>query len=96
MAVYALAQLTIHDRARYQSYLDRFLPTLAPFNGRVLANDESPSILEGEWPHGKVVLLQFPDEAALMGWAQSEAYQAIVQDRLNAATGPVLMVHGLA
>lgn len=95
MSVYALAQLTIHDRARYQRYVDRFLPTLAAFDGRVLANDESPTVLEGEWSFGKAVLLQFPDEASLIGWAQSEAYQAIVQDRLSASTGSVVMIHGL-
>lgn len=95
MAVYALAQLTIHDRDRYQKYVDQFLPTLAPYNGQVLANDEAPTVLEGEWPHRKLVLLQFPDEASLIGWAQSDAYQAIVTDRHESATGPVLLVHGL-
>ena len=95
MAVYALAQLTIHDHDRYQKYVAGFLPTLKPFNGKPLVNDEAPAVLEGEWSHSKVVLLEFPDEASLTGWAQSDAYQAIVQERLSAANGPVLMLHGL-
>ena len=61
MTTYVLAQLTIHDRARYDRYAARFMDVLRHFDGRLLAADESPEVLEGAWPHQKVVLIEFKD-----------------------------------
>ena len=49
--------------------------------GRLLAADESPMVVEGTWDGDKVVLLWFPDEAAYREWAESPDYQEIVKDR---------------
>jgi uncharacterized protein (DUF1330 family) len=43
MTVYALAQISIHDRARYDRYVDRFMEVFQKFEGRLLAADEAPS-----------------------------------------------------
>ena len=93
--VYALAQLKIHDRERYERYVRRFPAVLARFSGRVLAADEHPVVVEGVWDRYKVVLLEFPSEDALWAWARSDEYRAIAADRLAATDGPVLLVHGL-
>jgi uncharacterized protein (DUF1330 family) len=37
VSAYVIAQLSIHDRARYDRYAAAFLPTLQPFGGRLLA-----------------------------------------------------------
>jgi uncharacterized protein (DUF1330 family) len=93
--VYALAQLTIHDRARYQAYVRKFPAVLARFGGRVLAADEHPEVLEGTWGQEKVILLAFDDEKAFRAFAESEDYQTISRDRVAATAGPVLLVHGI-
>src|SRR4051812_47451362 len=95
MTVYALAQLSIHDRSRYDRYAARFADVLKNFEGRVLAADESPVVLEGQWAHQKVVLIAFPDAAELERWASSPEYQEIAKDRVAATTATVLMVHGV-
>ena len=76
MIVYVLAQLTIHDRARYDRYAARFMGVLEKFEGRLLAADESPALLEGDWPHEKVVLIEFED---LDGRAAGDYYYVRVQ-----------------
>ncbi|MEO6025763.1 MAG: DUF1330 domain-containing protein [Candidatus Binatia bacterium] len=96
MPVYAIAQISIHDRKRYDRYASRFAAVLAKFNGRALAADESPLVVEGAWPHDKVILLSFPNRAEFERWATSPEYQEIAQDRLAATTGTVLLVAGLA
>ena len=96
MTVYALAQLTFTDRAAYDRYMARFTDVFAQFKGRVLAADETPLVLEGEWSGDKVVLLEFPDQAAMQHWATSPAYREISRDRVAGATGPVLMLHGFS
>ena len=95
MTVYALAQLTINDRPRYQRYVERFAETLPAFGGRLLAADERPLVLEGEWPRDKAVLVAFDDEESMRGWAASPAYQAIVGDRVGATEGVILLIHGV-
>ena len=95
MTVYALAQLTIHDRPSYARYVARFADTLPPFGARLLAADEAPLVLEGEWKRDKAVLVEFPDEEAMRGWASSPAYREIVGDRVSATEGPILLIHGV-
>ena len=95
MTVYALAQLTIHDRARYDRYQSRFMEVLKRHKGRVLAADERPQVVEGTWEREKVVLLSFADEAAYRAFAESADYQAIAVDRLAGADAVVLLVKGI-
>ena len=53
MTVYALAQLRIHDAERYGRYMNnfvaRFTEVFGKFGGRLLAADDAPRVLEGEW-----------------------------------------------
>jgi len=95
MPVYAIAQLTITDRAAYRRYQDRFMDVFQRFQGRLLAADESPKVVEGAWDREKVVLLSFPDEAAFWEWAESAEYQKIVKDRWAGSSAVVLLVQGL-
>jgi len=95
MAVYVVAQITIHDRSRYERYVAKFMPTLKPYQGRLLAADEHPTVTEGEWPRDKIILIQFPDATLAKAWGESEAYKAIAVDRLAATDGVVLTVQGI-
>ena len=95
MTAFVVAQLSIHDRARYDRYAAAFLPTLKPFAGRLLAADEGPAVLEGDWTRDKLVLIAFPDADAARGWAASPAYRAIAPDRLAGSDAVVLLAQGL-
>lgn len=96
MTVYALAQLRIHDRASYERYQARFMPILQKYSGRLLAADEAPSVLEGQWwDRDKVVLLAFETEAAFAAWASSPEYTEISKDRKAGADAVVLLIKGL-
>jgi uncharacterized protein (DUF1330 family) len=55
------------------------------FNGRYLAVDQHPEVLEGTWNYSRVALIEFPDRDALKKWYNSPEYQEIVKFRLNAA-----------
>ena len=95
MTVYAIAQLKFTDRAAYDRYRARFMEVFRRHPGTLLAADERPEVIEGEWDREKVVLMSFPDEAAFRGWAQSPEYQDISKDRLAGADTLVLLVKGL-
>lgn len=64
MAVYAIAQLKMTERAAYDRYQARFFDVFRKFNGRLLAADESPRVLEGAWPFDKLARMSFPDVAS--------------------------------
>ena len=95
MTVYAVAQLSIHDRERYERYAARFMDVLAGSAGRLLAADGAPEVLSGAWPHDKLVLVEFPDRAAFEQWACSPAYMEIATDRIAATTGSAVLVTGI-
>ena len=95
MTIYILAQLTIHDRARYDRYAAQFMSVLSGFQGRLLASDESPQRLEGDWPHQKIVLIEFKDSAEAQRWATSPDYRKIAVDREGSTVATVLTIRGL-
>ena len=94
MTVYVIAQLKFTDRAAYDRYMAAFPAVFAQFNGKLLAADESPRVLEGQWDRDKVVLMSFPDEASMLAWMNSPAYQEISRDRNAGADCVVLQVAG--
>jgi uncharacterized protein (DUF1330 family) len=95
VTVYAIAQLRFTDRAAYNRYQAKFMEVFRRHPGTLLAADESPQVVEGQWDREKVVLMSFPDEAAFRGWAQSPEYQDISKDRLAGADTVVLLAKGL-
>jgi uncharacterized protein (DUF1330 family) len=93
MSVYALAQLRVHDAERYGRYMARFMPVLEKYNGVLLAADENPRVLEGQWwDRNKVVLMEFADREAFKAWASSPEYIEIAEDRKAGADAVVLLI----
>jgi uncharacterized protein (DUF1330 family) len=96
VTVYAIAQLRFTDRAAYDRYQIRFMDVFRRYQGTLLAADESPQLIEGEWDRDKVVLMSFPGEAAFRLWSESPEYQEISKDRRSGADTVVLLAKGLA
>ncbi len=94
--VYAIAQLTITDRATYDRYQAGFMGVMKKFKGRVLAADEHPQVVEGSWDREKVVLLEFPDEPSFREWAESPEYVEIAKDRKAGSDAVILLIKGFA
>ena len=96
MPVYAIAQISIRNREVYDRYQARFMEVFRRFKGRLLAADEKPQVVEGQWDRQKVILMSFPDESAFREWALSPDYQAIAKDRKAGSDGVVLLVEGIS
>ncbi len=96
MSVYAIAQIDIRDREGYRAYEQGFMEIFSRFQGQLLSVDEAPTVLEGEWPWTRTVLIEFPDHAALEAWYSSPDYQALAQHRFRAAGANIVVVKGLA
>ena len=96
MTSYVLAQLRFTDRTAYQRYQARFMDVFRQFNGRLLAADEQPILLEGESDRQKLVLMSFPDEASARRFMDAPEYQEIAKDRHAGADTVCWLVAGLS
>ena len=95
MSAYFVANIRIHNQQEYEKYLKEVDRVFAGFNGRYLAVDDHPLVLEGAWDYTKTVLMEFPSEKELLAWYMSDAYQEIVKHRLAGAHCDTLLVKGL-
>ena len=85
-----------------QRYVKAAGPTLAPFEGKLLV----PAIellatggeivhLEGEFKPTRVVVIEFPSMERAQAGYQSDAYQAIINLRLDGSAGSVFIADGV-
>ena len=95
MTVYIIAQLKFTRRELYNRYQSRFADVFRKFRGKLLVADEHPVVVEGSWERDKVVIMEFPDEAAAQEFQTSPEYQEIAVDRKAGAEAIVLTVRGL-
>ena len=95
MTVYSVTQMRFTDRETYDRYQAKFLGVFMKFDGTVVAADENPQVLEGEWPFEKAVILSFPSEEAFFAFAQSPEYQEISKDRVAATVSTAILVKGI-
>lgn len=95
MAAYLLAQVQINDRDGFRDYTHAFAPTLAPFGGKVLAADDNAQSVEGTWPAGRVVIIEFDTVDTAQAWYQSDAYQQISSIRRANSDATMVVVGGI-
>ena len=52
-------------------------------------------MLEGEWPHERTVVLEFPSREKAEAWYHSPAYQKILPLRLRCMTSNFVIMDGV-
>jgi uncharacterized protein (DUF1330 family) len=92
MKCFFIAQINIQDQAGYDRYLAGFDQVFNSFRGEVLAVDDHSTILEGNWPYHRTVLIRFPDKQEALRWYNSPAYQKLVKHRWQAASANIVLV----
>lgn len=95
MSKYMIAQINIQDREEYAKYEAGFGETFARFKGKMLAVDEAPELLEGEWSYTRTVLIEFPSHEDAMAWYKSDAYQKIASHRYAASNANLIIMSGM-
>lgn len=94
MAVYLIAQLTIHDRDGYNRYEAGFMEVFEQFDGKMLSIDEEPMVLDGDFAATRSVLIEFPSKASALAWMTSPGYQQIAKHRMAASVANSILVRG--
>lgn len=95
MSAYMIADNEILDPERFAEYREQVLPTVEQHGGRFIARAGPTEALEGAWRPNRVVVIEFPDMAALKAWYHSPEYQRLVPLRQAAARGSLIAVEGV-
>ena len=83
----ALLSVTIQvkDPEKLKSYISQVPATMAPFGAKKVARGKVSKVLNGEFAHQMEAVFEFADEASIEAWYHSDAYQALVDLRQEAA-----------
>ena len=95
MAHYLIAQIDIKNREGYAEYEAGFMDVFTSYKGKLLSVDENVSLLEGQWPATRTVLIEFPSKEEALAWYESEEYQSLAKHRFAASTSDIAIISGL-
>ena len=95
MAVYIINNMTIHDRAAYETYLRAFMGVFRKFNGEVLVAADAPVAVEGEWSYDRTIVLRFPSRGDALRWSESPEYQEIARHRREGTKSNIVILDGV-
>lgn len=95
MSAYYIFQENLHDPAKFEAYRKVVISTLAPFEGRIITRSGELTVVEGEWPFDRTVIIEFPSRTAGEAWYNSPAYQVILPLRLQSMMCNAILIDGV-
>jgi len=94
MSAYVVVQESVTDQAMFDAYRKEVPPTIAAHGGRFTVRGGALTVLEGQWPLPRLVIIEFPSRAAAEAWYRSPEYQKLLPLRLKSSTGNLVIVDG--
>ncbi|WP_016778784.1 DUF1330 domain-containing protein [Anaerophaga thermohalophila] len=95
MSYYFVANIDIRDNDEYRKYINKAGEVFRGYNGKYLAVDSSPILLEGEYSYSRTVIISFETREDFNKWYYSSDYQEILKHRLKAARCDTVLVRGM-
>ena len=79
MAAYLIVEHTITDASKFEEYRVKVGPLITKHGGRYITKGGSHQLLEVDRrPPDRVVIIEFPNMAALNAWYTSPEYQPLI------------------
>jgi uncharacterized protein (DUF1330 family) len=95
MSAYLIADVEVRDPDVYAEYRRQVLPLIQRHGGRFLVRGGAHEVLEGAWKPQRIVVIEFPDLAALEAWYRSPEYAKLIALRQGASRGSLIAVEGV-
>ncbi len=92
---YWIVHLSVHDAEAYKPYVAAAPEALAAYGGRYIARAGASETVEGDMPHSRHVLIEFPSLADAQAAYRSDAYQAVIGIRHAHSDGTLTIVEGV-
>ena len=82
---YLVGHVTVKNQEKWAEYTSKVPGTLAPWDAELVFRGKQVAVLAGANPHADIVVIRFPNVAAVNQWFSSPAYQALIPVREQAA-----------
>lgn len=95
MPAYVFAEIEITNPEGYKAYTQQVGPTIEKYGGRFLHRGGNVTVLEGEWPQRRRVILEFPSAEMARKWYDSPEYEKPLALRKANSNGRLLLMEGV-
>ncbi len=96
MAAYFIVdQLEVTDPDTLKRYAAGVGETVKDAGGKMLVRGGDSENVEGDYRHRRIIVIEFADMAALKGWYDGPAYDALKKMRLASSRSNAVMVEGV-
>jgi uncharacterized protein (DUF1330 family) len=95
LAAYLIVNIDVHDPVAYEDYKRQVPPFIRKHGGEYLVRGGAHEVLEGDWQMKRVVVLRFPDRAAVHAFMDDPEYLPVMQLRHRIAHTDMVMVEGV-
>ncbi len=95
MVAYVIADVEVTDPAQYEEYKKLTPAAVSQHGGRFLVRGGATALLEGEWPVGRIIVLEFPSLEQAKKFYASVEYTAARRVRAGAANLKIIAVEGV-
>ena len=92
MPAFVIIEVDITDQKKYDAYKQLTPATISAYGGKFVLRGNPVTVLEGEWNHERLVMLEFPTKEKANAWYNSEGYQHAKSVRKDAASANFLLI----
>lgn len=92
MSAYVLVEVAIHDASLYEEYKKLTPASVEAYGGKFVIRGLPIQVMEGEWNHDRLVLLEFSNKKTALEWYNSEEYQQARKIREKASSANFFIV----
>ena len=82
---YVVCLITVKNPEMWAEYRNKVPETLASWGGELVFRGKQVATLSGTNPYSDIVVIRFPNVAAVNSWFSSPAYQSLIPLRQQAA-----------
>lgn len=95
MAAYLIANITVTDRYGFERYRANVPAVIAAHGGRYIVRGGATEVVEGDLDINRLIILEFPDMAALKRFYASPEYEPLLALRRSSTRSDVVFTEGL-
>lgn len=92
MPAFVLVEVNIHDASLYEEYKKLTPASVEAYGGRFVIRGNPVQVMEGEWKHDRLVLLEFPNKEMALEWYNSAEYQKAKKIREKASSANFFII----
>lgn len=94
MSAFVIVDVNITNPEEYEEYKKLTPASIAAYDGKFIVRGGHVEVLEGEWPFGRIVVIEFSSVERAKVWWNSTEYAKAKSMRQHAATTKMIVVEG--